>query len=188
MTNSVGVNVAIVKNYQVLLIQREDFEVWCLPGGNSEAGESLAETAIREVREETGLEISLQRLVGVYSEPRWFYRGLHGAAFTAQVIWGNLKFQLEEVVDVRFFRIDELPEEMIFGNKQQIFDAINGIGGSAVRTQRLPWHSTAHFSRQEIYSMRDSSGMKLSEFYMHHFQRNGKGEDSLDVQQIRCNY
>lgn len=66
-----GVNVAIVSEGRVLLTRREDFDVWCLPGGQVDAGESLAEAARREVREETGLEVRIERLVGMYSGPRW---------------------------------------------------------------------------------------------------------------------
>jgi ADP-ribose pyrophosphatase YjhB (NUDIX family) len=66
---NLGVNVAVIEDGRVLLTQREDFEVWCLPGGQVESGESLAQAAVREVREETGLHIELLRLVGIYSRP-----------------------------------------------------------------------------------------------------------------------
>ncbi|PJF32668.1 MAG: NUDIX hydrolase, partial [Phototrophicales bacterium] len=50
----IGANIAIIRDNKILLTKREDFEVWCLPGGQAEAGESLAQTALREAREETG--------------------------------------------------------------------------------------------------------------------------------------
>ncbi|HSH01990.1 MAG TPA: NUDIX domain-containing protein, partial [Anaerolineae bacterium] len=65
----VGVNVAVIEGGKVLLTQREDFEVWCMPGGHVDGGESVAEAARREVLEETGLEVRLVSLVGVYSIP-----------------------------------------------------------------------------------------------------------------------
>lgn len=46
----VGVNVAVIHNGQLLLTKREDFEVWCMPGGHVDAGESVAQAALREVR------------------------------------------------------------------------------------------------------------------------------------------
>jgi ADP-ribose pyrophosphatase YjhB (NUDIX family) len=54
-----AVNVAVIDGDRVLLTRREDFEVWCLPGGTVDEGESLAEAATREVREETGLDVRL---------------------------------------------------------------------------------------------------------------------------------
>jgi ADP-ribose pyrophosphatase YjhB (NUDIX family) len=56
---------------RLLLQQRSDGGQWGLPGGSVEIGESVRDAVIREVREETGLHVSVRRLVGVYSEPRW---------------------------------------------------------------------------------------------------------------------
>ena len=47
-----------------MLTQREDFEVWRLSGGVAEPGEILAQAAVREAKEETGLDVRLTRLVG----------------------------------------------------------------------------------------------------------------------------
>lgn len=54
---------------RVLLQQRTDNGAWGLPGGAVEFGESVLEALHREVREETGLTIAVERLVGVYSHP-----------------------------------------------------------------------------------------------------------------------
>lgn len=54
---------------KVLLTQREDNQMWCLPSGGMEPGESASEACLREVWEETGLRVRLTRLVGVYSTP-----------------------------------------------------------------------------------------------------------------------
>ena len=54
---------------KALLTRRTDNGLWCIPGGGMEAGESAAETCIREVWEETGLYVEVKRLVGVYSNP-----------------------------------------------------------------------------------------------------------------------
>ncbi len=54
----------------ILLIERTDNGLWTIPGGGMEVGETIAHTAIREVKEETGLDVAVQRLVGVYSDPR----------------------------------------------------------------------------------------------------------------------
>ncbi|MEU7612953.1 NUDIX domain-containing protein [Micromonospora sp. NPDC049204] len=54
---------------RVLLIQRTDNDLWALPGGAQDFGEYITETAVRETREETGVEIEVAGLVGVYSNP-----------------------------------------------------------------------------------------------------------------------
>ena len=54
---------------RVLLQQRSDGGQWGLPGGGHEIGESVIEAVVREVREETGLRVTVRRLVGVYSDP-----------------------------------------------------------------------------------------------------------------------
>ncbi len=54
---------------KVLLTRRTDNGQWCLPGGRVEAGESVSEACVREVWEETGLQVQITRLAGVYSDP-----------------------------------------------------------------------------------------------------------------------
>jgi ADP-ribose pyrophosphatase YjhB (NUDIX family) len=55
---------------RILLQRRTDNALWSIPGGAMEVGESIAQTAVREVKEETGLEVAPERLVGIYSNPR----------------------------------------------------------------------------------------------------------------------
>ncbi|MGC4895473.1 NUDIX hydrolase [Micromonospora sp. DT31] len=54
---------------RVLLIQRTDNGLWALPGGGQEFGEYIAETAVRETREEAGVEIEVTSVVGIYTNP-----------------------------------------------------------------------------------------------------------------------
>ena len=54
---------------KVLLTRRQDNGLWCLPGGHMEPGESVEECCVREVFEETGLQVRVKRLTGVYSNP-----------------------------------------------------------------------------------------------------------------------
>ncbi|PWU43192.1 NUDIX hydrolase [Micromonospora globispora] len=70
--NSIVVAVSVfVRNAhdQVLLIHRTDNGLWSLPGGGQEIGETVAQTAVRETREETGIDVDVVGLVGVYSDP-----------------------------------------------------------------------------------------------------------------------
>jgi 8-oxo-dGTP pyrophosphatase MutT (NUDIX family) len=54
---------------RVLLVQRTDSGNWTLPGGMQEFGENITRTAVREVREETGLDVEITGLVGIYTDP-----------------------------------------------------------------------------------------------------------------------
>jgi ADP-ribose pyrophosphatase YjhB (NUDIX family) len=71
--NSIVVAVtAIVRNDDgdVLLIERTDNGLWAAPGGAQDIGESVVDTVTREVREETGIEVEVTALSGIYSDPR----------------------------------------------------------------------------------------------------------------------
>lgn len=62
---------AVVTNADgaVLMMKRTDNGLWSIPGGGMEPGETIRETAIREVREETGFEVEPEFLIGIYSDP-----------------------------------------------------------------------------------------------------------------------
>lgn len=71
--NSIVVAVtAAVRNDrgELLLIERTDNGFWALPGGGQDLGESVVEAARREVREETGIDVEITGLSGIYSDPR----------------------------------------------------------------------------------------------------------------------
>ncbi|MGA6163522.1 NUDIX hydrolase [Amycolatopsis magusensis] len=55
---------------RVLLIHKIDNDLWALPGGGHDVGERITDTAVREVREETGLDVEIVRLIGTYTDPR----------------------------------------------------------------------------------------------------------------------
>ena len=54
---------------RILLIKRRDNELWALPGGGHDIGETIEQTAIREVKEETGLDVEIVALTGIYTDP-----------------------------------------------------------------------------------------------------------------------
>jgi ADP-ribose pyrophosphatase YjhB (NUDIX family) len=54
---------------RVLLIRRTDNDLWALPGGGQEFGEFIAQTAVRETKEESGIDIEVTGLVGIYTDP-----------------------------------------------------------------------------------------------------------------------
>ena len=54
---------------EVLLIRRSDNDNWALPGGAIDLGESMVQAAVRETREETGIDCEVTGLVGIYTDP-----------------------------------------------------------------------------------------------------------------------
>ncbi|MFJ9693437.1 NUDIX hydrolase [Kitasatospora sp. NPDC101183] len=54
---------------QLLLIHKTDNDLWALPGGGHDIGESVADTVVREVREETGIDVEVSSVVGLYTDP-----------------------------------------------------------------------------------------------------------------------
>src|SRR5437773_368521 len=133
-----AVTVVVIHHVRVLLIQREDLKIWALPGGAIEPGESVAQAAIREVYEETGLEVELIRLVGIYARPQWI-GSTHSAIFAAHPTGGTLCPQPEEVVALQYASPEQLPEPFLWWHRQPILDALQGVGGSVVWTQHVSW-------------------------------------------------
>jgi ADP-ribose pyrophosphatase YjhB (NUDIX family) len=136
---SFGVVVAVLRPGEVLLQMREDARLWNLPGGAVEDGESLAEAAVREVREETGVAVAVTRLVGTYSRPRWRKGGNHQILFAARVVDGSPDGYVDaETVEARFFRLDALPDDLLWWHRRLIADAAAGEAGVAW-TQDVSW-------------------------------------------------
>lgn len=177
-----GANVAIFDHGRVLLTRRQDYDVWCLPGGHVEEGETIAESARRETMEEVGLQVRLRRLTGVYSEPRWYHRGLHVFSFIGEVSAGELRLQTEEVAEARFFGPDELPEDLLFGHLPRLQHAFARIGGAVVWRQPGFWNLPAGLSRQQIYALRDRSGLSRRQFYFKYLGEYDAAAQVLEVE------
>ena len=100
---------------EILLHQSSDDRKWYLIGGAMEPGEQPADACVREVREETGLIVVPERVVGVYTSPNVTYPNgdqvnYVGIAFRCRVVGGHLHIADEESLDVRYFALDQLPE------------------------------------------------------------------------------
>jgi hypothetical protein len=152
-----------------------------LPGGNVDAGESAAQAAVREAREETGLDVQLERLVGIYSMPRWGAGGAHVVVFAARPAGGTLQPQAGEVVAVRYFDPDALPEPLLDWHRQRILDVLNGVGGSVAWSQNVAWPFEPDVTRAALYELRDRSGLSRQEFYLQHFGQPGPEDKKLEV-------
>ncbi len=103
---------------RILLQRRVDSDLWALPGGGMEMTDSLPGTAVREVKEETGLGVEITGLVGTYTDPRHIIaysdgevRRQFNVCFTARVVGGSLAIS-DESSELRFVapaEVDALP-------------------------------------------------------------------------------
>ncbi len=184
MSIDIGASVAVVKDGKILLIKRADVDAWALPGGVVEAGESTAEAAIREVQEETGLEVELTRLVGIYFLPRGLTGDHHNVLYAAKPVGGMLKPQPGEVVEEGFFSPDALPEPLIWWHEQRIRDVMSGVGGSVVWTQNVVWPAGCT-TRKELYELIANSGLSKREFSIKHFSRPDTEPSKLEIQIVK---
>lgn len=104
-------------NNEILLIRRTDNDLYAIPGGGLELGETLSQAVVREVREETGLDVEVLRLVGVYSDPAHVIEFTDGEVrqefsicFTARLLGGQVRTSVEskEVLWVSRLDIDKI--------------------------------------------------------------------------------
>ncbi|MFC7933502.1 NUDIX hydrolase [Streptomyces cinereoruber] len=99
---------------RILLQRRRDNDLWALPGGGMDMGDSLPGTAVREVKEETGLDVEITGLVGTYTDPRHIIEYSDGevrrqfnVCFRARVTGGELRIS-DESTELRFVDREEL--------------------------------------------------------------------------------
>ncbi|MBM3151422.1 MAG: NUDIX domain-containing protein [Chloroflexi bacterium] len=162
----IAVNVAVIHEGKILLTKREDFETWILPSGGVEDGESVAQAAIRETKEETGLDVELIQLVGIYSR-LGYMPGVHAALFTAKPVGGEIKCQEGETVAVEWFAFDDIPSPLSIGHKRRIEDAIAGVSGVAVAQEiNRPAAPLERLLWKDMIRLRDQSGLPRQTFWL----------------------
>jgi len=174
-----AVNVAVIQDGKILLTKRDDFHVWCLPSGGVEEGESLAEAAIRETKEETGIEVELTRLVGVYLRLGGI-PDVHAVLYEAKPIGGELRLQPGETIEVKYFARHEIPDELAFAHKKRIKDAFDGKSGMSVK-QEINTGGGVIIDRDRLYELRDQCGLSPLQFYFEQIE----GSETRETVEIK---
>ena len=124
------VDALIIYEGKIVLIKRENppyKDQYALPGGFVEVGETVEEAVVREAKEETGLEIEIQKLLGVYSEPKRDPRGHTVSVCFLAKGSGNLKAG-SDAKDTGLFSINEIPG-LAFDHNKIIEEARSDIYG-----------------------------------------------------------
>ena len=113
---------------KILLVKRKTVVFkgyWALPGGRIDVAESAEEAVVREVKEETGLDIEIVKKIGEYHE-----RGVKDrieyeywrTCFLVKPIGGEIKRQDEEIEKIRIFDLKNIPETLAFNHSNIIKD------------------------------------------------------------------
>jgi 8-oxo-dGTP pyrophosphatase MutT (NUDIX family) len=139
---SIGCSAALFdeSRTKLFLTQRSDNGRWCLPGGHMDAGESVAETCIREVLEETGLQVTVAHLIGVYSSPdriltyadgnQYHNVALH---FAVEIEGGTLGLS-NETTAYGYFTAAEIEQlDVMDHHRERIVDSFNDAVATYIR-------------------------------------------------------
>ncbi len=96
---------------QILLLQRSDSGIWLYPTGWADVGYSPSEVAVKEVHEETGIEVRVERLIGVFDGLRLGFTRLplYSLVFLCRAVGGALRGHPLETLDVGWFHQHDLP-------------------------------------------------------------------------------
>lgn len=135
----------VIMNFSCACVVNDDGEIllqkrgddgnhgkWGLPGGAVEIGESLEEAVLREVKEETGLEVEITRFIGAYS--KYFSTYSNGdkcqavvCLFECRPMIGQLSIDGVETIDLRYFDKKDLPEIFNEQHADMIRDWADGL-------------------------------------------------------------
>jgi ADP-ribose pyrophosphatase YjhB (NUDIX family) len=124
---------------RVLLCHRRDYNFWNLPGGGVEQNESPWEAVVREVKEEVGLDVKVEKILGMYNKPG---RNNLVFSFLCQKIGGDLTLS-DEADKIEYFHLSEIPTNIPEKQRERIFDYFqendvvmkNQIGQSFIESQ-----------------------------------------------------
>ena len=103
---------------------------WALPGGRAEPNETVEQAIIREVKEETGLDVEIVTKIGEYHE-QGIQDGVeydyYPACFLVEVIGGDMKGQRSEIQEIQLFSFDSVPENLAFVHGEMIRDYLASL-------------------------------------------------------------
>jgi 8-oxo-dGTP diphosphatase len=130
----VGVHAVIFdQENRILLVHRRDMDLWDLPGGGMDAGELPTEAVLRETKEETGLDVEIERLFIIAVAPE----NVLGFTYYCRV-FGGVPTPTDESDEVRFFPLEQLPENLSPRKREMIRFSAEKPAGITYRHVNLP--------------------------------------------------
>ena len=119
------------ENGEVLLQKRADCNKWGFPGGAIELGETPEMAAKREVKEETGLDIEVNKLIGIYTDSDVVCANgdkVHSICigYEMSVVGGELICDENETLELKYFSLDNMPELFCKQHEELLRDVIKG--------------------------------------------------------------
>ncbi len=154
VTDAVLAEALVFESGRVLLIRRRDVPVWTLPGGHRDPGESAAAACVREVHEETGVQVALEEVVLEYVRP-WWLGGGRAVVFRAVPAGGALRPGDWEA-EASFWPVEALPTPLLYWYAAIIEGAmaqtaaspapptLGGFLASTLRTPGVWWPLARH--------------------------------------------
>src|SRR5881628_23101 len=126
----------VLQDQQVLLVKRDNPRFWELPGGGMVPGETPEATVVREVQEETGVQVEIIELLGWYE--RTGFRAHLSPTYICKSLSENLMSGSDDVIDVRYFPLKDLPQNIFPWFRSVLYtDVASARSGPLKRTQHL---------------------------------------------------
>lgn len=127
-----SVNAIIVRNKEILLVKREDRDMWRLPGVELDLGETIDEAVVRMVKEKLGLDVSINRVVGLYSKP---IQNELVVLFETDLARKTQPKPSGNFVVADYFPLDNLPDNFPDKNYERMDDYKKDLPDVILRTQ-----------------------------------------------------
>jgi len=121
------------QNNKILLVKRGTVVFkgyWALPGGRVDSGETIEQAVVREVKEETGLDIKIVKKIGEYHEigvQDGIEYDYHPACFLVKPMGGKIRRQEKEIEDIKLVDLEDIPEKLAFKHSSMIKDYIETL-------------------------------------------------------------
>ncbi len=139
---------------KVLLVQRHDVPIWVLPGGGIDEGERAEEAVVRELSEETGLAVAVQRAAARYAPINRFTSAAY--LFECAVQDDRLPVKGDEAAAVGFFPLENLPYPLFHYHREWLSEVLKEPHSliNKPMSRRTFWAIIAYYTCRPLWGLR----------------------------------